>query len=275
MSNLDDLEIDPLDPGREDAAPFSVLPSRPSWAPLGLLAVAIAGLGAMGWYAWQRARPAPTATVAEAPAAAASAAPAAPVVLPPLEQMDPFVRTLLSALSSHPQLLAWLASDDLLGSMATAIDRLAQGRTPARDLAVLKPGGPFAVITRRGVTIVDPASFARYDAVVAALASVDPDKLAAAYLTLEPRLQEAYARQGHAGSVRDAVQRAAATVVATPDTPEEIQVVPKASGYGYADPRLEALPSAQKQLLRMGPVNVQRVRDAVRQFAAAVAAGSR
>jgi hypothetical protein len=64
-------------------------------------------------------------------------------------------------------------------------------------------------------------------------------------------------------------------VVATPDTPEEIQVVPKAAGYGYADPRLEALPAAQKQLLRMGPVNVQRVRDAVRQFAAAVAAGSR
>jgi hypothetical protein len=194
------------------------------------------------------------------------------VTLPPLDEMDPFLRTLLSGLSPHPQLLAWLATDDLLGAAATAIDRLAQGQTPARNLAPLRPGAAFAATTRRGQTFVDPASFARYDPLVAAVASVDPAKLADAFVTIEPRLAEAYARQGHAGSVRDAVQRAAAVVVGTPDTPEAIALVKMVSGWGYANPALEALPPAQKHLLRMGPANAARVRQAVSAFAAALAA---
>jgi hypothetical protein len=274
MSEIDDL---PIDPARDGSAPaFSTLESsRPSWAPLALLVVAIAAAGGIGWYAWQRSRTAPAPAATESTGAAAPAdAPAtrAPVVLPPLEAMDPFLRTLLSALSTNPQLTAWLASDDLLGSTATAIDRLAQGQTPARDLAALRPSSAFAVTSRRGQTIVDPASFARYDGLVAAVASVDPAKLAEAFATIEPRLSEAYARQGHTGSVRHAVQRAAAVVVGTPDTPEEIPLVKKVAGYGYANPDLEALPPAQRHLLRMGPANVAKLRQAVSAFAAALSA---
>ena len=197
------------------------------------------------------------------------------MVLPPLDQMDGFIRGLFSGLSSHPQLLAWLATDDLVGSLATAIDRLANGQTPARDLAPLRPGTGFAVVTRRGVPYVDPASYARYDAIVQAATSVDPARLATIYATIEPRLAEAYARQGHAGSLRDAVQRANATILATPDPPAEIPLVAGVGGYAYADPRLEALTPAQKHLLRMGPANLQKVREAVRQFAAALPPAAR
>jgi hypothetical protein len=274
MSEIDDLPIDPARDGSSSG--FTFEPSRPSWAPLALLVVAIGAVGGLGWYAWQRGRTAPTPTAVESPAAVppadAPSATRAPVVLPPLEAMDPFLRTLLAGLSTHPQLTAWLASDDLLGATATAIDRLAQGQTPARDLATLRPGASFAVTSRRGQTIVDPASFARYDALADAVASVDPARLAEAFVTIEPRLAEAYARQGHTGNVRDAVQRAAAVVVATPDTPEEIPVVKRVAGYGYANPDLEALPPAQRHLLRMGPANVAKLRQAVSAFAAALAA---
>lgn len=275
MSEIDDL---PIDPARDGSTPtFTPEAHRPSWAPLALLVVAIAGAGSLGWYAWQRSRTAPapasTAASAEAPAGSEPAATATPVVLPPLEAMDPFMRALLSGLSAHPQLLAWLATDDLVGAITTAIDRLAQGQTPARDLAPLRPGPAFAVTTRGGQTIVDPASFARYDTLAAAVASVDPARLAEAFTTIEPRLSEAYARQGHTGSLRDAVQRAAGVVVGTPDTPETIPLVRKVAGYGYANPDLEALPQAQRHLLRMGPANVAKVRQAVSAFAAALAAG--
>jgi hypothetical protein len=274
MSEIDDL---PIDPARDGSAPaFTVEPARPSWAPLALLVAAIALAGGLGWYAWQRSRatpaPASSAAAADTPASGQPTPAAAPVVLPPLDAMDPFMRTLLSGLSAHPQLLAWLATDDLVGATATAIDRLAQGQTPARDLAALRPGPAFAVATRGGQTVVDPASFARYDGLAAAVASVDPARLAEAYTTIEPRLAEAYARQGHTGSVRDAVQRALAVVAATPDTPETIPLVKRVSGYGYANPDLEALPPAQKHLLRMGPANVAKVRQAVNAFAAALAA---
>jgi hypothetical protein len=272
MSQIDDL---PLDHVRDGSGPvFSTEAPRSSWVPIALITVAIAVFGGVGWYVWQRERAttSPPATVSTPPAESPAAAPA-PVTLPPLEQMDPFIRTLLSGLSSHPQLLAWLATDDLLGSAATAIDRLAQGQTPARDLAPLRPTTAFAVRTQRGTTIIDPASFARYDALAAAIASVDPAKLAAAYTTIEPRLSEAWAKQGHTNSLRDAVQRAAAVVASTPDTPQEIPLVKRVSGYGYANPDLEALSPAQKHLLRMGPANVAKVKQAASGFAAALAAG--
>jgi hypothetical protein len=273
MSEIDDL---PIDPARDGSAPaFTVEPSRPSWAPLALLVVAIAAAGSLGWYAWQRSRttpaPASSAAAADAPSSGQPATAAPPVVLPPLDAMDPFMRSLLSGLSAHPQLLAWLATDDLVGATATAIDRLAQGQSPARDLAALRPAPAFAVTTRGGQTVVDPASFARYDGLASAVASVDPARLAEAFTTIEPRLAEAYARQGHTGSIRDAVQRALAVVAATPDTPETIPLMKTVSGYGYANPDLEALAPAQKHLLRMGPANVAKVRAAVNGFAAALA----
>lgn len=271
MSQLDDL---PLDPSRDSAAPATTYEApRPSWAPLALVALALVVLGGLGWYVWQRQRAAPPATTAStAPAPADAAATPVPVTLPPLEQMDPFLRTLLAGLSSHPQLLAWLATDDLLGSLATAIDRLAQGQSPARDLAPLRPTTAFAVTTRRDATTLDGASYGRYDGLAGAVASVDPAKLAEAYRTIEPRLSEAWTRLGHQGSVRDAVVRAAAMVASTPDPPAEVALVRRVSGYGYADPALEALPPAQKHLLRMGPANVTRVKQAASGFAAALAA---
>lgn len=273
MSQIDDL---PIDPDRSDAAPpYEPEPPRTSWTPVILVVLALVVLGGVGWYVWQRSRSAPATPAASAPPAAAvpdgAATPPEPVVLPPLEEMDPFLRGLLSSLSSHPQLVAWLATDDLLGSLATAIDRLAQGQTPARDLAPLRPSGGFATTTRRGVTMIAPASFARYDGLAAAVASVDPERLAQAFVTIEPRLNEAYTKQGHPGTVREALMRAAAVITATPDTPEELQLTPGVGGYAYADPRIEALTPAQKHLVRMGPANVATIREAVRRFAAALA----
>ena len=139
-------------------------------------------------------------------------------------------------------------------------------------LAPLRPTAAFAVTTRRGVTYIDPASFARYDGIADAVASVEPGKLAAAYLTIEPRLAEAWARQGHTGDLRQAVERALATIASTPTPPAEMQLVKKVSGFGFADPELEGLPAAQKQLLRMGPGNLAKVRQAATGFAAALAA---
>lgn len=41
-------------------------------------------------------------------------------------------------------------------------------------------------------------------------------------------------------------------------------------GHGFADPDLEALPAAQKQLLRMGPRNVRIIQSSLREIALAL-----
>ncbi len=279
MASLDDL---PLDTGHGNSA--TVAPSAPS-SPgprVGLFVVLVAGVLAAGAWVYvsrQRAATAAPPGAAGAPSSAAQTVVDAPSIapaLPPLEQMDPYVRELFTALGSHPELLKWLATDDLVGSIATAIDRLSQGQSPARDLAALRPSPGFAVARRDGVAQVAPASHARYAPLADVVTNMDPATLAAAFTALRPRIAEAYERQGHPdGGFDDAVTRAIAVVTTTPDVPEDAALVPGRGGYAYANPAYEQLPPAQKQLVRMGPDRVRRVREAARRFSDALAATPR
>lgn len=276
MTSLDEL---PLDTGRAEAGrPSPSAPSSPG-PRVALLVVLAAALAAGGWFYLARQRAAtatPTGSTAAPTSSAARTAPDAPAVaptLPPLEQMDPVARELFAALSTHPELLKWLATDDLIGSLATAIDRLAQGQSPARDLAVLRPAQGFAVTRHEGVARVAAASQARYGPLVTAVGAIDPPALAAAFVTIEPRLTEAYTRQGHPnGGFAEALQRAIAVVAATPDIPADAALVPGVGGYAYADPAFEQLPAAQKHIARMGPEQARRVRESARRFGDALTA---
>jgi hypothetical protein len=275
MSSFDDLPLDASRDAVEPAAPSA--PSSPGPRLVITVIVAVALVAAGAWYLVSRpASPAPTASIAAAPTTAlADPAPAAPP-LPALTEMDPFVRELVTALSTHPAVLAWLATDDLVASLATAIDRLATGRSPARDLAALRPRDGFATIRRQGVTMTDPATFARYTPVAQAVAAIDATRAAEFYVRIQPRLDEAWRAQGHPeGGLDDAVRRALATVATAPDIPTDAALVPGSGGLQYADPAYERLPDAQKHLARMGPANAQLIRDAARRLGAAIDASRR
>ena len=47
----------------------------------------------------------------------------------------------------------------------------------------------------------------------------------------------------------------------------DVELTPAGVGYAFADERLEQLTPAQKQLLRMGPENVKKVQDKLREIA--------
>ena len=244
-----------------------------------LLAVLVAlALGGGLWYYVTRQRADAAAAVsssaaAPSPGAALTAPALAAADLPPRAEMDPYVRALLATLGTHPELLKWLATDDLVGAIATAIDRLAQGQSPARDLAVLRPTQGFAVARHSNVTRIDPATYARFSPLVAAVTTVEPAALAAAFTTIRPRLEEAYVAQGHPeGGFDAAVRKAIEVVASTPEVPDDAALVPGVGGYAYADPAFERLPAAQKHVLRMGPDQARQVREAARRFGAALAA---
>jgi len=72
-----------------------------------------------------------------------------PVTLPSLDESDPFVRTLIAALSSYPsQLTAWLATKGLVRNFVVVVTNIADGSTPAPHLGRLRPSGRFLVIER-------------------------------------------------------------------------------------------------------------------------------
>ncbi len=274
MASLDDLPLDTRQREASEMAPSAPSPPGPRVVLWAVLVALVLGAGLWYYLSHQRAGDAATSGAAPPPSTAATLTEPALAVaeLPPRAEMDPYVRTLLATLGSHPELLKWLATDDLVGAMATAIDRLAQGQSPARDLAVLRPAQGFAVARRSNVTGIDPATHARFSPLVAAVTAVDPGALAAAFTTIRPRLEEAYVAQGHPeGGFDEAVRKAIEVVASTPDVPADAALVPGVGGYAFADPAFERLPAAQKHLLRMGPDHARQVRDAARRFGAALA----
>ena len=232
-----------------------------------ILAVAAGALAA--WWWMRSPEPARVATPAAVTgtdvAIPASAAPARP--LPPLGQMDTFLRAMIGALSSHPQLARWLATDDLIRQMADAIDKVSRGQVPR--VAVLRPEEDFQIVGARTQMRIDPASYERYNALAAAVSSVHPTAAVDAYRTIRPRLDEAYRALGRSeNSVDEALAIALEMLLATPEVRGPIRVVHgKGTTYAFADPKLEALAPIQKQLLRMGPDNAAAIQARLREVA--------
>lgn len=198
---------------------------------------------------------------------------AAPIVLPPLDQSDPLVRELVKQITSHPRVSAWLATDGLIRNFTVTVANIAEGMTPARHLRVLRPSSGFRVSERAGNLYIDPRGYERYDTLAAAAASIDPAGAARLYATLKPRIEEAYRDLGAPGMPFDrTLERALVLLLETPvpDGAVRMRVEPRGILYGFADPGLEALTAAQKQLLRMGPRNVRTIQSSLREIALAL-----
>jgi hypothetical protein len=258
----------------------SDLPTPPArrvgvWIAVALLIVAA---GAAAYVAFWR-RPVPPAQSARATPAAAAPAASPPlggkgdaITLPPLDASDTLVRTLVQGLTESPAVMAWLPTTGLIRNFTVVVANIAEGPTPAKHVKVLRPAAPFRVVSRDGATQVDPRSYDRYARIADAVASVDPAGAAKLYATLKPRIEDANRDLGSSDTFDHTLERALIALLSTPvtDGSERLKPMPKGIGYGYADPRLESLTPAQKQLLRMGPRNVRVIKAKLRAIALAL-----
>ena len=233
--------------------------------PIAVIAVAIVTIvgGAIWWYSRSMTPPSnatPKAvTATEAPIDTNT--PEKPVDLPPRDRMDAFLRPLLRELSNRPELANWLATDDLVGQLAMAIDQASTGASPARDFKVLKPSGAFSARGSGPTRVIDPAGYKRYDGLVQTVTSIDASKVAQIFKTIRPRLNEAYQQHGNAGRNVDAAVVAALDIlIETPEVKDPIAVTGAGTLWAFKDENLEALLPTQRQLLRMGPANADRLK---------------
>lgn len=195
---------------------------------------------------------APT-SVVNAPPVAKTEAP-----LPQLEGTDDQIRRLASALSGHALFERWLEGGDLARRFVSVIYNVSEGQVPRSTLAFLSPGRGFQVEERGEVLVVSDSSFERYDLVTAVMASIDARRAGEAWRTLEPVFEAAHREIAPPNrSVRSTLSSALSHLIATPLPEGEVEVVEKGAVYAYADPKLETLSPAQKQLLRMGAKNAQ------------------
>ena len=242
---------------------------------LGAIVVLVLALGTS--YLLFQGRKAPS----SAPAPAAAAAPPAPkaavddfehIDLPPLDQSDALVRQRIGVLSSHPLVAAWLGTRGLVRNFVVVIDNIAHGMNPSRHLQILKPAGPFRVMTRGSQVVIDPRTYDRFSRVTEAAASIDAQSAGRLFRSFEPLLQMAYDELGNQQPVSTAVERAVVSLLQVPAIDGDIRVEPAGEGIGYeySDARLEALNGAQKQLLRMGAKNIRIIQAQLRTFATTI-----
>lgn len=203
-----------------------------------------------------------------APPKPPTAVPGEDIDLPELGQTDPVVRQLVSALSSHPKVAAWLTTDQLLRNFTTVVVNIANGRSPSRHLGAVRPTGEFVAREEGEMAYIDPRSYRRYDEYADAIAGLDPEGTARLYATLKPRIQDAYRELGYPeGDFDQALERAMIEILSTPIVEDEIALVPKSVAWEFADPKLQSLSGAQRQFLRMGPRNMRIVKDKIRAIA--------
>jgi hypothetical protein len=187
--------------------------------------------------------------------------------MPPVAESDGFVRDLLSSLSTHPELARWLEAPGLVRTFAASVLNVAEGRSPAVLVPFLAPKQKFILMDKGGRLVADPKSFAAYDALTEGVASLDTAGVARAYRTALPLLSAAYRELGYPDGNFDALlERALGQLLKAPIPEGEPTLVKGPMGFRYADPALEGLSFAQKQLLRTGPANAKRLQQKLREL---------
>jgi hypothetical protein len=187
--------------------------------------------------------------------------------LPPLDETDALVRQLVAALSTHPVVAAWLTTDRLIVNFVVVTGKIAEGKTPVAELKVIGPVAPFKARTSQRVVSIDPSSYRRYDRYGQAISALDARGAVRVYETLKPRVAEAYRNFGGSDTFDAELERAIVELLKVPVVEGNVALRSNGIGYAFADPRLEEMSAAQKQLLRMGPENVRIVQGKLREIA--------
>lgn len=186
-----------------------------------------------------------------------------------LKTSDVVVRDLVAELSSRPELVAWLANEDLVRRFVAAVDNTANGISPTSQLEFLRPKGSFKVVEKGDEIVIDPESYTRYDLITQVFISLDTEGTAALYRELEPLIDDAFAEISPPGSsFSDRLDAAFDHLLAVAPPTGQPQLKRKVVTYVYVDESLEGLSGAQRQLLRMGPDNLLLVKAKLRELKA-------
>ena len=193
--------------------------------------------------------------VTPAPVAAPITTPAQ--TLPVLQASDGFVRENFEQWSVPTR---FTEQGDLLARLAAVVANAADGIVPTRLLKPIALVEKYTVQAAGDQLYLDSASYDRYQTYVAAVEIIPPAKAAAFMRLVDPLLVEALAQLGERRSPSLLLQDAAERLFGLPTLRSEIELVKKEAIYQYANEDLEMLTEFDKQLLRFGLNNVQRLK---------------
>ena len=190
------------------------------------------------------------------------------IELPSLNASDDMLNERLGALETGTRLLSLLVSDDVIRKFVVFVENVADGNLPQLEYPVKRLPQSMAVRELdENLFEMQTVSYQRYTPMIDGLTSVNPEQSIAIYRLMKPLFQEAYAEIGYRNrDFDDALVRAIDTVLNAKTAQGPFQLIKPKVMYIYADSEIESFSPVEKQLLRMGPQNAEKLKLALRQF---------
>jgi len=247
-------------------------------------AVVLAAVG--GWYYWHT-RSAPPETPAAAAPVVQAPPPDAPIEhpvpaagpdaavapLPSLADSDSVLSDAIGGAAPDSGLMQYVVPESLIRHIVVTVDNLPRPKAAADKRPTTPVAGTFVVDGDELHATIDAQNFQRYGPMVEALRKTDMRKLAAVYLHFYPLFQKVYQDLGYPnGYFNDRLVKVIDVLLAAPQVPAPIELVRPNVLYVFSDPALEARPSGQKMLIRMGPDNAAIVKAKLTELRALVTA---
>lgn len=182
--------------------------------------------------------------------------------LPSLNDSDSAVLTRLASMEMGASLLRMLTPDDIIRKFVVFTYSAAQGNLPQVDYPLRGVGGEIVVTEiNDNLYEMQPATHRRYDAMVDTLVAMEPQQAIAVYRALRPLFQEAYAELGMgSGNFDEVLLQAIDQIMAADTATGPFQLIKPSVMYVYAEGRIEDMSPVEKQLLRLGPENTEKLK---------------
>lgn len=192
-----------------------------------------------------------------------------------VDTSDAAITSALLEIANTPVVGRMLVNDSLLQRFVVTVTNMADEDVAPNHQLVVPPTQSFRVYQQAGREWIDAASYKRYTPYVDALESMDNEKLLALYNRYLPDIQSAFEEIAPPNQAFSEVFVEAIDVLLnTPEIPTPVEVYRDSVMYKYKDERIEELSLPQKQLLRLGPDNMRRVKAKLRDLKASLEDGS-
>jgi hypothetical protein len=237
---------------------------------LGLIVLALVGIGFYLWLQGPTYRPAPS-TPVDAPAPpAASAEPEIlyplpelpPTALPAPDKSDPVVLGALSDLLGKAAVKRLLQPEEIVRRVVVTVDNLPRKVVSGQLMPTTPVPGKLRASGKGEEITLAAANYERYTPFIRVLDTVDPKGLTALYMRFYPLFQNAYRDLGYPkGYFNDRLVAVIDHMLVAPEVDGPIELVQPHVFYKFVDPELEALSAGHKLMLRMGEGNATKVKN--------------
>lgn len=182
--------------------------------------------------------------------------------LPSLNNSDSAVLSRLANLELGPRLVRMLTPEDIIRKFVVFTYNAAQGDLPQVEYPLRGVDAELVVEeVDDNLYEMQPETHRRFDGMVDTLVGLEPAQAMSIYRALRPLFQEAYAELGLGDENFDEVLVQAIDQIMAADTADgPFQLIKPSVMYVYAEGRIEDMSPVEKQLLRLGPENTEKLK---------------